>query len=166
MNSDDSNKDEVQRVSVSRRSLLKIVAASSGTVVFGSWLSACSNSETAQAPAQGSGSSSGVFMVDLTRPENQALTKVGGTVVLNSNPIDPIGILLYRESETSVLAFSRKCTHQGCPVAAFQNGVANCPCHGSQYGTKGQVLRGPATAALKRYAASLSGTGVIISNAG
>jgi Rieske Fe-S protein len=151
---------------VSRRNLFKMIAASGGTIILGSWLSGCAAGDPTQAASQsGSGSSTGVFTVDLTRTENQALQTVGGAIALGNNPIDPAGILLYRESATSVVAFSRKCTHMGCLIASFQNGVSTCPCHGSQYNTKGQAIRGPSNQALKRYTATLSGTGVIISNA-
>ena len=50
-----------------------------------------------------------------------------------------------------VHAVSATCTHMGCLVAF--NDVESeweCPCHGSRFGLDGQVLQGPATAALRQ----------------
>jgi Rieske Fe-S protein len=45
-------------------------------------------------------------------------------------------------------AISLKCTHLGCTVE--QKGDAfECPCHGSRYDDKGQLVRGPATKSLR-----------------
>jgi Rieske Fe-S protein len=56
--------------------------------------------------------------------------------------------LLTRVSDTAVVAFSAKCTHQGCTVEPDGAKLA-CPCHGSVYdATTGKVLRGPAPAPL------------------
>lgn len=41
------------------------------------------------------------------------------------------------------------CTHLGCTVQATEQGFA-CPCHGSRFGSGGQVLTGPAPRALRR----------------
>ena len=57
-------------------------------------------------------------------------------------------MLLTRVSETAVVAFSSKCTHQGCTVEPDGAKLA-CPCHGSMYDARpGKVLRGPAPAPL------------------
>ena len=51
-------------------------------------------------------------------------------------------------------AVSRRCTHLGC--AANYHEVENlleCPCHQSRFTVNGQVLRGPASRPLRRYAA-------------
>jgi cytochrome b6-f complex iron-sulfur subunit len=49
------------------------------------------------------------------------------------------------------LAFDLTCTHLGCTVKATDQGFS-CPCHGSRFGRKGDVLNGPAPRALKRLA--------------
>jgi Rieske Fe-S protein len=57
-------------------------------------------------------------------------------------------MLLTRVSDTEVVAFSSKCTHQGCTVEPDGAKLA-CPCHGSVYDARtGKVLRGPAPAPL------------------
>jgi cytochrome b6-f complex iron-sulfur subunit len=49
------------------------------------------------------------------------------------------------------LALDLTCTHLGCTVKATEQGFA-CPCHGSRFGRKGDVLQGPAPRSLKRLA--------------
>ena len=100
--------------------------------------------------------------VDLSLLENSALVMVGGTLALDSNVIDSKGILLYRQSDTNVLAFSRNCTHNGCTIGSFQNGTSACPCHGSQFNTSGSAVSGPAVNPLTQYSASITGNIVTI----
>jgi cytochrome b6-f complex iron-sulfur subunit len=147
---------------LSRRSFLKALAVSGGAIAVGSWLAACGVGAQAPASTGGSGASGGLI-VDLTKPENQSLSTVGGTLALDSNSVDTVGLFLYRASDTSVLAFSRKCTHLGCQVNAYQQGVAQCPCHGSEYDLSGKPIKGPARQPLKQYTATLSGTQVTVS---
>jgi Rieske Fe-S protein len=62
--------------------------------------------------------------------------------------VDGRRALLTKVSDTAVVAFSAKCTHQGCTVEPDGAKLA-CPCHGSVYeATTGKVLRGPAPAPL------------------
>jgi cytochrome b6-f complex iron-sulfur subunit len=143
---------------INRREFLKALAVSGGAAVCGSLLAACGSA--ASAPSGGGGSAS--VTVDLTKPENQSLASVGGALALDANALDSKGLLLYRSSETAVLAFSRKCTHMGCTVGEFQNGISACPCHGSQFDTAGKVVKGPASNPLTSYKAVLSGTTVTI----
>ena len=142
----------------SRREFLKTIAISGGAVACGSLLAGC-GSPSAGTPT---GNPSGGFTLDLTKPENQTLAAVGGTLALDSISLDGQGILLYRLSDTSVLVFSRKCTHAGCTIGGFQSGVSTCPCHGSQFDTRGKVVRGPSQSSLRQYTATLSGSTVTI----
>jgi cytochrome b6-f complex iron-sulfur subunit len=48
-----------------------------------------------------------------------------------------------------ILALDLTCTHLGCTVTATARGFA-CPCHGSRFGTGGEVLQGPAPQPLRR----------------
>ena len=131
-----------------RREFLKTIAVTGSVAIGGNLLASC-----------GSGSS---IILDLTQPENQPLATVGGTIALDDNSMDPQGILLYRSGPASVFAFSRKCTHLGCTIGAFQNGVSTCPCHGSQYDTQGSVVRGPSQSPLLHHTATVSGLTVTI----
>jgi Rieske Fe-S protein len=151
----DNSKQDRKAGGVSRREFLKAVAVSGGAAVGGSLLAGCGSPS--------GGNPSGSLTLDLTKPENQALATVGGTLALGATSLDGQGILLFRSSESVVLAFSRKCTHSGCAIGEFADGISTCPCHGSQYDTGGNVVRGPSQNMLRKYPATLSGSTVTIS---
>jgi Rieske Fe-S protein len=47
-------------------------------------------------------------------------------------------------SPPAFIALSLICTHQGCDASVNSPTLIECPCHGSQFGNDGQVIRGPA----------------------
>jgi cytochrome b6-f complex iron-sulfur subunit len=153
---DREQNDRLSRIN--RREFLKTLAASGGAAACGSFLGGCGSAATA---SRGGDDSPGIT-VDLTRPENQSLAAVGGTLTLEANALDPKGMLLYRADENTILAFSRNCTHAGCTLGGFQDGISSCPCHASQFDTGGEVVKGPAAKPLKAYPAALSGSTVTI----
>jgi Rieske Fe-S protein len=102
------------------------------------------------------------IMLDVTKPENNALAKVGGAIKI-PNPHDKHRpIIISRTSETSVAAFSSKCTHFGCEVGLPENNVAACPCHGSKFDGTGKVTHGPAKKDLIAFSAILEGSIITI----
>lgn len=135
-----------------------------GVVTLGTfsiaYLSSCSDSNPTEADNNQDPAS---LVIDLSLPENQSLTNIGGTIALNANPVDGQGLLLIRVSDTEVRALSRRCTHQGCTIGAFQGGISECPCHGSRYNTSGNVVQGPAESSLRRYDTVLENNIVTIS---
>jgi nitrite reductase/ring-hydroxylating ferredoxin subunit len=50
-------------------------------------------------------------------------------------------------SSRKIGAISMECTHLGCLLNILDRGFF-CPCHGSEFGPRGQVYSGPATAPL------------------
>jgi Rieske Fe-S protein len=58
-------------------------------------------------------------------------------------------VAIIRESE-EIYAVSLVCTHLGCTVSATTEGLV-CPCHGSSFDWKGNLIKGPANRPLKRY---------------
>ena len=104
-----------------------------------------------------SGGSGTYLEYDITSSSLQPLLAVGGSVATGSNAADPNGFLLYRASNTSILAFTRKCTHAGSSVGAFVNGVSTCPSHRAKFDISGSVVGGPARSALKKYNTALVG---------
>jgi Rieske Fe-S protein len=69
---------------------------------------------------------------------------VGGGVILQD-----ADYVVTQPSKGKYKAFSKICTHQGCPVAAVRNGVIHCDCHGSEYSIKdGSVTNPPAPKSL------------------
>ena len=143
-----------------RREFVKDTLTGVCIVTFGSFIlmnqSGCSSNPTAP------NNSDVTITVDLSLPENSALATVGGTLALTANGLDDSGMLLYRQSENMVKAYSRICTHNACTIDSFQNGTSTCSCHGSQFNTSGSVVNGPATNPLNQYSATITGNIVTI----
>lgn len=57
--------------------------------------------------------------------------------------------------------FVARCTHAGCTLPSVADGRLDCPCHGSQFGLDGAVLRGPALAPLAPVAVKVRGADVV-----
>ncbi|MBT4784153.1 MAG: Rieske 2Fe-2S domain-containing protein, partial [Candidatus Marinimicrobia bacterium] len=70
------------------------------------------------------------------------LKVVGGSVATQGNSFDSNGILLFRQSESIILAFSRRCTHAGATLNAFSNGSSRCSSHGSEFNLSGEPTKG------------------------
>jgi cytochrome b6-f complex iron-sulfur subunit len=59
---------------------------------------------------------------------------------------------------TTIRAFTSVCTHAGCATNwQFDSSRFTCTCHGSQFNTSGQVVRGPATANLAEFSVNRNG---------
>lgn len=103
------------------------------------------------------------LLINLQNSQYGSLRFQGGTLALDSNALDRKGLLLYRANEKEVLVYSRRCTHRGCQLRAFEEGISKCPCHGAAFGLDGDVLSGPAKRPLKKYQGVLDGDQLIIS---
>ena len=58
-------------------------------------------------------------------------------------------IAVYRDEAGALHEMSARCTHLGCAVRwNVQDATWDCPCHGSRFDALGQVISGPAVAAL------------------
>ncbi len=54
-------------------------------------------------------------------------------------------VAAYRDDDGAVRLLSPRCTHMGCTVGwNSYDGTWDCPCHGSRYSARGEVIRGPA----------------------
>jgi Rieske Fe-S protein len=98
-------------------------------------------------------------------------TVASGTVTVTidpSSPLSPVGgaafvqsaaasFLVARTGQDSFTALTSLCTHEGCTVSGFENQQYVCPCHGSRYSTAGNVVQGPAPAALTRFNTAFAG---------
>jgi cytochrome b6-f complex iron-sulfur subunit len=76
----------------------------------------------------------------------------------------PVGsVLVVDVSKTNLVAVNPTCTHAGCTVEWKSNAKKfQCPCHGAEYGIDGKVQKGPATKALKIYAAKIENKSVLV----
>ncbi len=66
-------------------------------------------------------------------------------------------------TEEGVSAVSLVCTHLGCIVKRAEDGF-DCPCHGSKFGSSGQVLAGPAPRGLPWLAVSQAADGTLLAD--
>ena len=83
---------------------------------------------------------------------------VGGGVIL-----DEANFVVTQPTEGEFKAFSKMCTHQGCPVSDIQGTDIHCKCHGAKFSiADGSVTNGPATKPLKAAKAELDGDQVRI----
>jgi cytochrome b6-f complex iron-sulfur subunit len=78
------------------------------------------------------------------------------------------GALVYRESRVAVIreageiyALSLVCTHLGCSVTVTPRELL-CPCHGSVFDRRGNVVKGPADRPLVGYAVEDQGDRVVV----
>ena len=153
----------------SRRDFIKNTMTGLGTIAIGSFtvslIEGCSSTDSkmygtfGRVKFQRNGAS---ISVNISMTENQNLATVGGTLALGGNDVDRKGILLHRESEATVKAYSRECTHRQCTVGPFINGVSSCPCHRSQFNLSGDNISGPAPRALHQYTTSVNGNIITI----
>ncbi len=92
-----------------------------------------------------------VVTLDLTGSVAKRVAEPGGFL-----HIDAADMLVVNVNGT-IRAFSAICTHQGCEIRDFQNNLFTCWCHGSQFDTDGQVVRGPASSPLPEYTVERNG---------
>ena len=107
----------------------------------------------------------GPITLDLTGSNFKALTRAGGALKIPNTFDNGKPIIVVRTSETTVAAFSSKCTHWGCELPLPGNNVITCPCHGATYTAAGKVTHGPAKKDLMIFPATLEGSVITITNA-
>lgn len=102
-------------------------------------------------------------------PNTGGFKSVGTVAELNKtgqllNKNSPAGsVLVIGSSSSNLVAVNPTCTHAGCLVewqAAPKK--FHCPCHGSDFGSDGKVLKGPAAKPLKTYTAKIEGNSVLV----
>ena len=78
------------------------------------------------------------------------------------------GALIFGQKKIAVIRMNQEiyaldltCTHLGCTVNATAKGFV-CPCHGSMFTPRGDVVKGPADRPLKRLAVREKGGNLLI----
>ncbi|MBD2562343.1 MULTISPECIES: QcrA and Rieske domain-containing protein [Nostoc] len=89
------------------------------------------------------------------------LDKTGQLLAKNS-PAGPV-LVVGTSKNANLTAVNPTCPHANCTVAwQAEAKKFACPCHGSEFGIDGKVQKGPATEALKTYAAKIEGNSVVV----
>lgn len=85
-----------------------------------------------------------------------ALQNVGGAVKKRISSVNGGSVIIVvRTGETTFVALSAICTHQGSEVGLPDKDVITCPNHGSRFNaTNGSVINGPATSPLPKFTAT------------
>jgi len=117
----------------------------------------------AAAAALASGCGNGVFGPPLPSQSAGGIPSGQLTITVSQFPaLGTVGHLVKVDLERAVkrtgtstfLALSLICTHQGCDTNVTSPTQIDCPCHGSRFGSDGQVINGPATAPLAQLPTS------------
>jgi Rieske Fe-S protein len=103
----------------------------------------------------------GTRTLDLKEDAFKDLNEVGKGVYLPLGKADK-PLIVWRQSDKTVKAFSSKCTHKGCQVNLPKDGQLKCPCHWAKFGADGKPTRGPAKTALAEYPAELKDGQVVL----
>ena len=82
--------------------------------------------------------------------------------------VPPGGALVFRKSRLAIVregvdiyALSLVCTHLGCNVNVTPKEIT-CPCHGSVFGRRGEVVKGPSDRPLVRLAVEERGEFIVV----
>jgi Rieske Fe-S protein len=80
-------------------------------------------------------------------PEFSAIP-IGGAAIVQT---EHERIAAYRDHEGNIHAVTSACTHWGCELRWNSAETTwDCPCHGSRFDIKGDVLHGPAVKPLEK----------------
>jgi len=126
------------RDGIGRRTFL----AQSAILAAGALLAACAAGGDATAPGTTLTSTTDIKVSDFP-----ALASVGGVALVNVSG-NPLAIV--RTSDTTFLALSRICPHQGSTINPTGSGFY-CPGHGAQFSSTGQWVGGQRTSNMRSY---------------
>jgi cytochrome b6-f complex iron-sulfur subunit len=95
----------------------------------------------------------------LTREETAKLEQDQFIIV----PVSGQRVIVLQSQDQKLLAFSAKCTHEGCTVTYLPGqSVIWCPCHDGRYDLSGRVLSGPPPQPLPEYVIQRQSDGGIV----
>jgi Rieske Fe-S protein len=144
---------------ISRRQFCAGACQVASGATLATLVSACgggaSSPTSPSGPASQLGVSNGQFSGSSVRVNvaGSALADVGGAVLVQSTA----GVfLLARTGASSFSAIDAVCSHESCTITGADGTTYVCPCHGSRYNRSGQVLAGPARAALRQFSTTFS----------
>jgi|LakMenE01Jun11ns_1017448.scaffolds.fasta_scaffold9794952_2 thiosulfate dehydrogenase [quinone] large subunit len=117
-------------IEIGRRQVL--TAGIAGVAVAG--LAACSNSTGASTPTEEASASATPSATAASNVIATASDVPVGSVFKFTDPKSGMPAYLLQPAAGTFIAYSSKCTHQGCVVDAFPDANAfKCACHGAKY---------------------------------
>ena len=131
---------------VDRRAFISRAVMSAAMVAF----AACGASDGATAPFTGTAS--------INISDYPALATVGGVALVTMNGGS---LALVRSTQTTIVALSRVCPHEGATVNTSTGGFT-CPRHGARFSLTGQWLGGQPTSSMRSYATTFDATTGVI----
>lgn len=168
---------------ISRRTVLTASAAGLGTLAVAACSSSAKSSSAADPTGQAgagssaAGSSSAVPASGSAAAASTTATRstaASALVALDSIKVGEAAAvklpdgkpgIVARLTATTAVAFSAKCTHQGCTVKPA-GAELDCPCHGSKFNAlTGAVLHGPASEPLPPVDVHVVGGNVVAGTA-
>jgi Rieske Fe-S protein len=124
-----------------RRDFLKTIGGALAAAAGAPLLSSCAGQANYRAQVADD-------KIIIPKKDAAPLSKPNG-VMLTTAP--RVGRLLLRNIDgKEIAALALTCTHRGCEVQPLPDGF-ECPCHGSEYDNRGNVVEGPARLPLKRF---------------
>lgn len=159
--------DETIHIPPSRREFCSRACQFMSVAAIGGVVAACGGGGSPTSPSGGLGSSLSVLTgtrtssgVTVTVDAGGPLGSTGGMAIVQASGGD---LLVTRTGQDTFVALTAQCTHQACIVSAYSGSTYICPCHGSEFDTTGKVVRGPANAPLRQYAAQVANNVLTIS---
>ena len=169
-----------QSTATTRRTVLRaagLAALTSGGVAV---VAACAPAEEAAAPTTSPASSAPATSAPASSPApsspspsepapSSAEVPEGPSVATSEVPVG--GGVILKDADYVITqptagefkAFSKICTHQGCPVGSVSDGTINCPCHGSKFSIEdGSVVNPPASKPLAEAEVTVSGDRIVV----
>ena len=149
-----ASKRRVRReLNYSRRSFVTTMAGFAALVGFGVALGSIRVPQSASSPTS-------------SAPAASSTTPITNTSSLQVNtPVYfdyPSGYpnVLFKRSDGTLAAFSTLCTHVCCETSyEASSGIFLCPCHGSEFDSSGNVIRGPAATPLPQISLTVDSSG-------
>lgn len=107
----------------------------------------------------------GFHYVDTTVSGNRLLIRKAdfgrGSFALVMPPGFRLPLYVHRSEDDEYTAVSTRCMHLGCQVEPAADHLI-CPCHGSEYTSTGQILKGPTQLPLRSLPVMVEGENLVI----
>lgn len=88
------------------------------------------------------------YPVGTPTPFSFTRTKINGW----ERSTNSYGVYVYRSTDTETTVFSNVCTHLACRVKwQDDTKVYHCPCHDAEFGSQGEIIKGPQDRPMDRY---------------